>query len=77
MVLLLDLGFHDEIEVMQSLQRPKKIKIIGSDGKNYIFLCKPEDDLRKDSRLMELNAIINRLFQKSPDCRKRGLSRFI
>ncbi|KAI8906309.1 hypothetical protein EDD86DRAFT_210343, partial [Gorgonomyces haynaldii] len=66
-------SFKDEIEVMNSLQRPKKITINGSDGKGYIFLCKPEDDLRKDSRLMELNMIINRLFKRNTEARKRGL----
>lgn len=70
---LLILGFVDEIEIMHSLQRPRKITIVGSDGKFYIFLCKPEDDLRKDSRLMELNSIINRLLIKDSESRKRGL----
>jgi len=43
-------GVEDEVEVMQSLQRPKKISLRGSDGKLYVFLCKPQDDLRKDFR---------------------------
>jgi serine/threonine-protein kinase ATR len=68
------LGFEDEIELMHSLQRPRKLKILGSDGKLYFFLCKPEDDLRKDSRLMQLNSIVNRLFKKDPESRKRGLN---
>lgn len=66
-------GFVDTVDVMNSLQRPKKLTMIGSDGKRYSFLCKPEDDLRKDSRLMELNSIINKLFRKDPETRKRGL----
>lgn len=70
-------GFEDRIDVMNSLQRPKKLTIIGSDGKGYIFLCKAEDDLRKDSRLMELNSIINRLFKKDSESRKRGLRIYI
>jgi serine/threonine-protein kinase ATR len=55
------------------LQRPKKVTIIGNDGKSYIFLCKPEDDLRKDSRLMEFNSIVNKLLKKDSDARKRKL----
>jgi serine/threonine-protein kinase ATR len=66
-------GFMEEIDVINSLQRPRKITVVGSDGKEYIFLCKPEDDLRKDSRLMDLNTIINRLFKKDAEARKRGL----
>jgi serine/threonine-protein kinase ATR len=43
-------GVEDTVEVMHSLQKPKKISIRGSDGKLYVFLCKPQDDLRKDFR---------------------------
>ncbi|KAJ3291727.1 serine/threonine-protein kinase M1 [Borealophlyctis nickersoniae] len=66
-------GFHDEVEIMHSLQRPRKITVQGSDGRDYIFLCKPKDDLRKDCRLMEFNAMINKLLKKDPEARKRGL----
>ena len=58
---------------MSSLQKPKKITIIGSDGLDYIFLCKPKDDLRKDSRLMNFNAMINKLLKKDAESRKRRL----
>jgi len=66
-------GFHNEIDVMPSLQRPKKITIFGSNKKEYIFLCKPKDDLRKDCRLMEFNSMINKLLKKDPETRRRQL----
>ncbi|PVV03064.1 hypothetical protein BB560_002471 [Smittium megazygosporum] len=66
-------GFCDEIIVMSSLQRPKKITIKGNDGKLYPFLCKPKDDLRKDSRLMELNSMINQFLSDNSESKKRGL----
>lgn len=66
-------GFTEEIEVLRSLQKPKKIKIIGSDGNRYTFLCKPDDDLRKDSRMMEFHTVINKLLKKNPDARRRQL----
>lgn len=66
-------GFTNEIEVMNSLQRPKKITIKGSDGQQYSFLCKPKDDLRKDARLMEFNAMINQLLATNPKTQKQGL----
>ncbi|TPX68250.1 hypothetical protein SpCBS45565_g03305 [Spizellomyces sp. 'palustris'] len=66
-------GFHDEVEIMNSLQRPRKLTIKGSDGRDYIFLCKPKDDLRKDCRLMEFNSMINKLLKKDPDARRRRL----
>lgn len=59
--------------VLPSLQRPKKIGIRGSDGKSYIFLCKPKDDLRRDSRVMEFNSLINKLLKKDVESRRRQL----
>ncbi|KAK4477252.1 hypothetical protein RD792_016466 [Penstemon davidsonii] len=66
-------GISDDAEILSSLQSPKKIILIGSDKKEYPFLCKPKDDLRKDARMMEFNAMINRLLSKSPESRRRKL----
>ncbi|KAJ2828263.1 hypothetical protein IWW50_001482 [Coemansia erecta] len=66
-------GFDDAIDVMHSLQRPKKITVVGSDGQRYSFLCKPKDDLRKDARLMEFNAMINQLLGADTRARARQL----
>ena len=46
-------GFVDDVQLLQSLQKPKKLTVIGDDGLEYSFLCKPKDDLRKDLRMME------------------------
>lgn len=59
---------------MGSLQRPKKVTVLGSDGVRYSFLCKPKDDLRKDARMMELMTAANRMLQKTANCRRRKLS---
>ncbi|KAJ1560982.1 serine/threonine-protein kinase M1, partial [Cladochytrium tenue] len=67
------LGFQDEIEIMNSLQKPRKLTVAGSDGRDHIFLLKPKDDLRKDARLMEFNGLINKLLKKDPETRKRNL----
>ncbi|KAJ3333865.1 hypothetical protein HDU76_002191 [Blyttiomyces sp. JEL0837] len=66
-------GFNEEIEIMNSLQKPRKISVLGSDGRDYIFLLKPKDDLRKDARLMEFNGLINRLLKKESEARRRNL----
>jgi len=58
---------------MSSLQKPRKIKIEGSDGRTYTFLCKPKDDLRKDARLMEFDNTINRFFKRDPESSQRSL----
>ncbi|CAK8574214.1 unnamed protein product [Lathyrus sativus] len=66
-------GIADEAEILSSLQRPKKIILLGSDGLERPFLCKPKDDLRKDARMMEFTAIFNRLLSKYPESRRRKL----
>lgn len=65
--------FLDDVLVLNSLQRPRKISIRGSDGRVYSLLCKPKDDLRKDQRLMEFNAMINRSLKRDAECSKRRL----
>nr|XP_023680216.1 serine/threonine-protein kinase ATR isoform X1 [Paramormyrops kingsleyae] len=66
-------GFDDNIEILASLQKPKKISLKGSDGKSYTMMCKPKDDLRKDCRLMEFNSLINKCLRKDAESRRREL----
>jgi len=66
-------SFEDKITLLPSLQQPRKVTIVGSDGKRYIFLCKPKDDLRRDSRVMEFTSLINKLLMKDPASRRRQL----
>ncbi|GAB7351407.1 hypothetical protein MBLNU459_g2080t1 [Dothideomycetes sp. NU459] len=66
-------SFSDDVLVLSSLQRPRKLTVRGSDGKNYGLLCKPKDDLRKDQRLMEFNTMINRALQRDAETSKRRL----
>ena len=66
-------SFADEVLVLASLQRPRKLTARGSDGKLYGLLCKPKDDLRKDQRLMEFNGIINRALKRDAESSKRRL----
>ena len=65
--------WEDTVDIVRSLQKPKKVTVIGSDGQRYVFLCKPKDDLRKDARMMEFMTAVNRLLHKSPNCRRRRL----
>ncbi|KAI5168378.1 serine/threonine-protein kinase ATR [Pancytospora epiphaga] len=55
-------GIKDEIFVFISLQRPKRIILLGDDGVEYPMIVKYKDDLRKDSRMMELGTLLNKLF---------------
>ena len=50
-----------------------QVELLGSDGNRHAFLAKPNDDLRKDNRMMEVVGILNRLFLKDPAARRRNL----
>lgn len=54
----------DCVEILQSLQKPKKVGMICSDGKRRIILCKPKDDLRKDMRSLELMFLVKAAYGK-------------
>ena len=49
------------IQVIKSKQRPRKIVILGEDGKQYAFLLKGHEDLRQDERAMQLFGLVNAL----------------
>lgn len=66
-------GFHNELTVLQSKQRPRKLTIYGSDGKEYIFLLKGREDLRLDERVMQLMGLINKLMSLDPETIKKDL----
>lgn len=66
-------GFLDEVDVMSSLQKPRKVTAVGSDGVYYTFLCKPKDDLRKDAKVMEFNSLVNTLLKKDREANRRDL----
>ncbi|KIN07972.1 hypothetical protein OIDMADRAFT_111112 [Oidiodendron maius Zn] len=66
-------SFLDEVLILSSLQKPRKLTARGSDGKNYGLLCKPKDDLRKDQRLMEFNSMINRSLKRDAESSRRQL----
>ena len=53
-------GIREEIVVLRSAAKPKKITFECSDGLSYNVMVKPKDDLRKDFRLMEFNGLVKR-----------------
>ncbi|KAI0751060.1 hypothetical protein C8Q80DRAFT_1099585 [Daedaleopsis nitida] len=65
-------SFFDEVEVMNSLAKPKKMSIKGSNGQIFTFLGK-KDDLRKDGRLMDFDSILNKLLKSDSEARRRQL----
>lgn len=66
-------GIKEEITILQSLQKPRKVTLVGSDGRDYTVMMKPKDDLRKDFRLMEFNAVVKQYLHQDPEARERRL----
>lgn len=66
---------EEKLMVLSSLMKPSRLTLRGTDGRSYSFLCKREDkgDMRKDSRLMEFNSMLNRLLRANPESAKRAL----
>ncbi|TID16683.1 hypothetical protein CANINC_004135 [Pichia inconspicua] len=66
-------SFHEKVRVLSSMQQPKRIKVTGTNGASYYLLFKPNDDLRKDNKVMEFATIMNRLLQKNFETQQRNL----
>lgn len=54
-------SFHSTVLVIRSKQRPRKIRILGEDGNEFVFLLKGHEDLRQDERVMQLFGLVNAL----------------
>ncbi|KAH7316595.1 hypothetical protein B0I35DRAFT_354216 [Stachybotrys elegans] len=66
-------SFLDDVLVLSSMAKPRRLTSRGTDGKLYMLLVKPKDDLRTDQRLMEFNGMINRSLKKDAECSRRQL----
>jgi serine/threonine-protein kinase mTOR len=67
------LKFDQTLEVMESKQKPRKLKMLGSNGKWFQFLLKGHEDLRQDERVMQLLDLVNKLLFNVPDLKKKDL----
>ena len=59
---------------MTSKQRPRRLTIRGSDGKEYQYLLKGYEDLRQDERVMQLFGLVNTLLNADSETYKRRLA---
>lgn len=73
-ILFTEIG--NNVLVMKSLQKPKRISIESNNGVEYRFLVKSQDDLLKDARTMELNYAINSFLKKDPDAKNSELCKY-
>ncbi|CAL9022136.1 unnamed protein product [Prunus brigantina] len=52
-------SFSEEVAIISTKTKPKKLVILGSDGQKYTYLLKGREDLRLDARIMQLLQAIN------------------
>jgi FKBP12-rapamycin complex-associated protein len=67
-------SFGPTLNVITSKQRPRKLTIKGSDGRDYVFLLKGHEDIRQDERVMQLLGLINGLLERDHDTSNRDIS---
>uniref|UniRef100_A0A663E4U0 DNA-dependent protein kinase catalytic subunit n=1 Tax=Aquila chrysaetos chrysaetos TaxID=223781 RepID=A0A663E4U0_AQUCH len=66
-------GFDERIIVMESLRKPKRITIRGSDEQEYPFLVKGGEDLRQDQRIEQLFDVMNIILSQDATCSQRNM----
>jgi hypothetical protein len=62
-----------EVVLLGGVHKPRKIKIVGSDGQSYFAILKGNDELRQDLVIQQSFNIINKLFDADAEARKRRL----
>ncbi|XP_013416422.1 serine/threonine-protein kinase mTOR-like [Lingula anatina] len=65
---------QSSLQVITSKQRPRKLSIFGSNGREYVFLLKGHEDLRQDERVMQLFGLVNSLLMNNPETFRRNLT---
>ena len=66
-------NFEQIVLIIASKQRPRRLKMKGSDGRTYQYLLKGHEDLRQDERVMQLFGLVNTLLSIDSECYKRRL----
>lgn len=67
-------SFNPTLTVISSKQRPRRLTINGSNGKDFQYLLKGHEDLRQDERVMQLFGLVNTLLSDDAETFKRHLN---
>ena len=65
--------FIPTLTVIESKQHPRRLSLMGSDGRMYSFLLKGHEDLRQDERVMQLFGLVNTLLANDREASMRNL----
>ncbi|KAF7324662.1 Serine/threonine-protein kinase TOR [Mycena kentingensis (nom. inval.)] len=66
-------SFIPKLTVFATKQRPRRMSMKGSDGRDYQYILKGHEDLRQDERVMQLFGLVNTLLSVDTDSFKRQL----
>ncbi|KAJ7758626.1 phosphatidylinositol 3-kinase [Mycena metata] len=66
-------SFAPRLTVISSKQRPRRMALKGSDGRDYQYILKGHEDLRQDERVMQLFGLVNTLLSVDTNSFKRQL----
>ncbi|KAG0072080.1 Serine/threonine-protein kinase smg1 [Linnemannia elongata] len=67
-------SFDQQVVVIPTKTKPKKLTLLGSDGKRYTYLFKGLEDLHLDERVMQLLRISNGMLQRDKESSIRHLN---
>ncbi|KAI9251048.1 hypothetical protein BY458DRAFT_559563 [Sporodiniella umbellata] len=59
--------------VMASIRKPKRIRIYGTDEREYLFLVKGGEDLRLDQRIEQIFTVMNNMISKNTFCLSQNI----
>ncbi|XP_022944490.1 serine/threonine-protein kinase SMG1-like isoform X1 [Cucurbita moschata] len=67
-------SFSEQVTILSTKTKPKKLVILGSDGETYTYLLKGREDLRLDARIMQMLQAINSFLYSSHSTYSQSLS---
>lgn len=67
-------SFCEQVMILSTKTKPKKLALLGSDGQKYTYLLKGREDLRLDARIMQLLQAVNSFLYSCTDTYSRSLA---
>lgn len=66
-------SFSEQLAILPTKTKPKKLVMLGSDGEKYTYLLKGREDLRLDARIMQLLEAVNNILHSSSETKGHAL----
>lgn len=63
-------SFSEQVTILSTKTKPKKLVMLGSDGGKYTYLLKGREDLRLDARIMQFLQAVNSFLHSSSETRR-------